>query len=221
MLERTLEPEVMESAEEAAAYDAMDHRAVNTLFVDDLLAQNPPEGEYLDIGTGSARIPIELCSRQAETETRVVAVDLSINMLEVARINVEIASLMDQILLGHIDAKQLPYESRRFLVVMSNSIVHHIPEPKTVVAEAVRVTSDDGLLFFRDLMRPRTIGELDDLVEMYAGEESDHAQKMFADSLHAALSLEEMRDLVSELGFTPETVQATSDRHWTWAARRT
>ena len=66
---------------------------------------------------------------------RVVAVDLSISMLEVARINVEIASLMDQILLGHIDAKQLPYESGRFSVVTSNSIIHHIPDPKTVIAE--------------------------------------------------------------------------------------
>lgn len=219
MLERTLEPEVMDSAEEAMAYDDMDHRAVNTLFVDDLLALDPPEGEYLDLGTGSARIPIELCGRQSHA--RVVAVDLSINMLDVARINVEIASLMDQILLGHVDAKQLPYESDRFSVVMSNSIVHHIPEPRTVIAEAVRVTADDGLLFFRDLMRPKTIGELDYLVEMYAANESDHGQQMFADSLHAALSLEEIRDLVAEHGFAAQTVQATSDRHWTWAARRT
>ena len=219
MLERTLEPEVMDTPEEATAYDDMDHRAVNTLFVDDLLKVDPPDGEYLDVGTGSARIPIELCSRQPDA--RVVAVDLSISMLEVARINVEIASLMDQILLGHIDAKQLPYESGRFSVVMSNSIVHHIPEPKSVIAEAVRVTSDNGLLFFRDLMRPRTIGELDYLVETYAGEESDHAKKMFADSLHAALSLDEMRALVAQHGFAVETVQATSDRHWTWAARRT
>ncbi len=37
MLPRTLEPEVMESAEEAVDYDQMDHSTVNQLFVNDLL----------------------------------------------------------------------------------------------------------------------------------------------------------------------------------------
>ena len=41
---------------------------------------------------------------------------------------------------------------------------------------------------------------------------------MFDDSLRAALSLSEVRAMVSSLGFEAETVQATSDRHWTWIA---
>src|SRR5438067_170240 len=36
-LERILEPEVMDSHEEASDYDAMDHSEVNRRFVDDLL----------------------------------------------------------------------------------------------------------------------------------------------------------------------------------------
>ncbi len=44
---------------------------------------------------------------------------------------------------------------------------------------------------------------------------------MFAASLHAALTLAEIRQLVAKLGFQPQTVQATSDRHWTWAAWKT
>jgi len=42
---------------------------------------------------------------------------------------------------------------------------------------------------------------------------------LFRDSLHAALTLEEIRSLVVELGYAAETVTMTSDRHWTWAAR--
>src|SRR6185312_6776635 len=38
MLTRVLEPEVMDSPQEAADYDAMDHQAVNRVFVDDFLA---------------------------------------------------------------------------------------------------------------------------------------------------------------------------------------
>ncbi len=38
MLDRVLEPEVMDTVEEAVDYDAMDHAEVNRRFVDDLLA---------------------------------------------------------------------------------------------------------------------------------------------------------------------------------------
>jgi hypothetical protein len=30
-----------------------------------------------------------------------------------------------------------------------------------------------------------------------------------------------MRALVAGLGFDPETVRQTTDRHWTWSARKT
>ena len=36
-MKRILEPEVMDTREEAEAYDTMDHSSVNRLFVDDLL----------------------------------------------------------------------------------------------------------------------------------------------------------------------------------------
>ena len=36
----------------------------------------------------------------------------------------------------------------------------------------------------------------------------------------AALTVEEMRGLVGQFGQPPETVRATSDRHWTWVARK-
>ena len=38
MIERVLEPEAMDTAEEVRQYDAMDHGAVNRQFVDDFLA---------------------------------------------------------------------------------------------------------------------------------------------------------------------------------------
>ena len=41
---------------------------------------------------------------------------------------------------------------------------------------------------------------------------------MFRESLHAALTLDEIREMVAEFGFDPNSVQLTSDRHWTWAA---
>jgi hypothetical protein len=58
MLNRTLEPEVMDTAADALDYDRMDHREVNRRFVDDFLAAAPDLSDVLDLGTGTAQIPI-------------------------------------------------------------------------------------------------------------------------------------------------------------------
>lgn len=222
-LNRILEPEVMDSDLEAQDYNAMDHSIVNDRFASDLLAAwnevgpvlaEDRDADVLDLGTGTAQIPIVLCKKW--DACRIMAADAAISMLEVARYNIEIASMIDRIQLMHVDAKELPYPNQHFDVVMSNSIIHHIPEPKCVLAEAVRVLRPGGLLFFRDLYRPDSLAELNRLVVAYAGSENEHSKKMFAESLHAALSLQEIRDLVASLGGDPKQVSATSDRHWTW-----
>ena len=219
MLSRVLEPEVMDSPEEALAYDAMDHSEVNRAFVGDFLAAGPVEGEILDLGTGTALIPIELCRRHEPV--RVLAIDLSTSMLNLAKGNVEVAGLTERIMLDRVDGKRLPYPDGRFAAVMSNSIIHHIPEPLSALAEAWRVLAPGGLIFVRDLLRPADNAEVERLVGLYAGGATDHQRQLFDDSLRAALSLEEVRDLVRRIGQPAENVAQTSDRHWTWSARKT
>jgi ubiquinone/menaquinone biosynthesis C-methylase UbiE len=214
MLSRVLEPEVMDSAEEARDYDAMDHGAVNRLFVADFLAIWDGHNPILDLGTGTAQIPIELC-RQAP-QAQVVAVDLADHMLALGRENVRAADFQERIRLERCDAKQLSYASASFAAVISNSIVHHIPEPRRVLAEIVRVLRPGGRLFVRDLLRPADEASLQHLVRTYAGDANDHQRQMFADSLHAALTLAELRDLIASLGCDPAGIAQTSDRHWTW-----
>jgi ubiquinone/menaquinone biosynthesis C-methylase UbiE len=149
-----------------------------------------------------------------------MAADAAVSMLELARYNVEVNSLTERIELAHVDAKKLPFDDAMFDVVMSNSIVHHIPEPIHVLREAVRVAKPGDLLFFRDLLRPESERELQHLVATYTAGANDHQQRMFAESLHAALSLDEIRGLISSVGFPADSVQQTSDRHWTWSACR-
>lgn len=220
-LKRVLEPEVMDSQEEARDYDQMDHAEVNQAFVADLLAfarQHDIEGlnDVLDLGTGTALIPIELC--QQTDNCRVMAVDLAASMLDLARYHVEAHGLIERITLAQVDAKQMGFDDGMFDVVISNSIVHHIPEPMVCLRELVRVVCEGGIVFVRDLARPCDLEALEKLVEMYAGKESGHAQQMFRESLHAALTVDEMSQLVNELGFDANSVQMTSDRHWTWTA---
>ena len=218
MLERVLEPELMDDPEEAQAYDDMDHEGVNKAFVQDFLQVAEGAAEILDLGTGTARIPIELC--RSDEECRVLASDAAVSMLEVAKINVAIEGFEGRILLHHGDSKQLDLADDMFDAVISNSLLHHLPEPRSAVDEMVRVVRPAGWLFVRDLLRPESAEQVEELVTTYAGQETDYSKQLFRQSLVAALSLDEIRTMVGEAGFDPSTVQQTTDRHWTWAASK-
>jgi ubiquinone/menaquinone biosynthesis C-methylase UbiE len=216
MLSRVLEPEVMNTPEEARDYDSMDHSQVNRVFVADFLAVWHGCNPILDVGAGTAQIPIELCRQSAAAS--VVAIDLAEEMLKIGRKNVRAAGLESRLRLECIDAKHMSYAAGSFAAVISNSIVHHIPEPKQVLAEMVRVLQPGGILFVRDLLRPIDAAHVNHLVEEYAAGANEHQKRMFAESLSAALTLDEVRSLILPLGFDPISVQLTSDRHWTWTA---
>jgi ubiquinone/menaquinone biosynthesis C-methylase UbiE len=220
MLPRVLEPEAMDTPEETRDYDAMDHAAVNAQFVADFLAAHGPcrGGELLDVGTGPARIPIALC--RADPHAWVLGIDLAEHMLQCARRNVAEAGLSGRIRCQRADAKVLPYPEGTFEAVLCNTIVHHIPEPARVLAEMARVVAPGGTLFVRDLARPDTAEDVARLVEQYAGAESPAARALFEASLHAALTLDEVRGLVQMLRRPEEGVTMTSDRHWTWVWKR-
>jgi ubiquinone/menaquinone biosynthesis C-methylase UbiE len=220
VLQRVLEREAMDTPDEARVYDAMAHAAVNDLFVAEFLAAHGQcrGGAVLDVGTGPARIPIALC--RADPRANVLGIDLARHMLDRARGNVEEAGLSDRIKLEHVDAKGVPYPDGQFEAVISNSIVHHIADPTPALAEMARLVAPGGTLFVRDLRRPDDPASLAALVWAYAAEESESARELFAASLGAALTIEEMRGLVAARGLRPEDVTISSDRHWTWIWRR-
>ena len=139
MLERVLEPEVMDSPEEAQDYNAMDHSQVNRVFVTDFLAVWNGLGPILDLGTGTALIPIEFCRQSPVGE--IVGIDAAVHMLRVGRKNIKQAGLEARLQLTLVDAKQMPYSDGEFPALMSNSIIHHIPEPFGVFAELARVAA--------------------------------------------------------------------------------
>lgn len=224
VIPRVLEPEVMDTAEEAEDYDAMDHATVNGVFCDDLLSRRPDPAWVLDVGTGTARIALALCERSSTV--RVVATDLADHMLRVAAKNVQNAGMSERILLRKDDAKALAPFPEPFDVVCSNSVVHHIPEPEKALAAWWSRVPAGALFFVRDLLRPDTLGEVDALVEKYSGTRpSDSTQAasfdrqvgLFHASLCAALRLDEVRAIAVSLGMPESAVRATSDRHFTLA----
>ena len=219
-LHRILEPEVMDTLEEAFEYDSMDHSQVNEVFCSDFFAaRNLNDGvQVLDVGTGTAQIPIAMCKRNSGL--KITAIDLAESMLTLGNKNIQTARLEDSITLVQVDSKKMPYPDESFDQVVSNSIIHHIPNPVECFKEMIRVTKKDGLLFIRDLLRPFSLVELQNIVNLHAGDATPKQKQLFTDSLHASLSLAEVREMVKRFGFEAFTVIQSSNRHWTFTARK-
>lgn len=212
-MQRSLEPEVMDSWEEAVEYDAMDFSQVNAAFAQRAVDLGPPEGKVLDAGTGTARIPVLIC--QQRPQWQITAIDLAKNMLDIGSQHVEKAGLQTQILLECVDAKHLPYPDENFDLVISNSLVHHLPDPLPFLLEIKRVLKPNGGILLRDLIRPIDEEAVNNLVKSIGTEYSTHQKQLFRDSLHAAFTLDEVDRLISAAGLLNVRIYQSSDRHWT------
>jgi ubiquinone/menaquinone biosynthesis C-methylase UbiE len=212
MLERVLEPEVMDTEEDAREYAAIDNASVNEEFAARAVELAPGRGALLDVGTGPGHIAVLIA--QKAPGLRVVAIDLADSMLVLARETVRQAGLEGRVRVCRADAKCTDYANEEFDMVVSNSVVHHIPHPGTFFAEIGRLGRPGGGLFVKDLHRPASEEEHRALVERYASDCTPHQRKLFADSLRAALTCEEVEAMCREAGLTGVSIGRTSDRHW-------
>ena len=222
MIARVLEPEAMETAEEVRQYDAMDHSAVNARFVEDFLAAHGPcrgatcsTSEPARPGSRS-RWHLPIHSRECwrlTSRMRCSSRPPSTSMGPDCRA----ASAVTWAMRSRCSTR---FGEGSFEAVISNTIIHHIPEPEPVLDDMARLVAHRGTLFVRDLARPASQDEIVRLADTYAGGETPSARALFEASLGAALTLEEIRSIVSGLGHDPKEVSMTSDRHWTWIWRR-
>lgn len=138
-----------------------------------------PNGEVedlLDIGTGTGRV-IEILGPRVR---RAVGVDLSHEMLTVARSNLERAQLRN-CLVRHGDMYQLPLQSGSFDAVTIHQVLHFAERPGEVIGEAARVLRPGGRLivvdfdkheleFLRDEQAHRWLGFREDEVAGWFGQ---------------------------------------------------
>lgn len=102
-------------------------------------------GSHLDIGTGTGRL-LELLAPQTQ---HAVGVDLSFDMLAVARANLEQAGHL-HVQLRPGDVYALPFDRDTFDVVTIHQVLHYLEEPGRAIAEAARVLAPGGRLLIVD-----------------------------------------------------------------------
>jgi ubiquinone/menaquinone biosynthesis C-methylase UbiE len=212
-MHRVLEPEYMDTVDEAQSYASMDHSTVNGLFVDRFLALGGGAcRKVIDLGTGPGDIPF-LLARRSSIPT-ILGVDAAETMLQLARPAAIRAGLDARVTFARADVKALPYPEGAFDGVFSNTILHHIPEPVVFVREAARVLQKGGVLLIRDLYRPSDLAEAKRLVALHAGSAPKDHQQLLLQSLCAALTLDEAVQVAKAAGIGHAKVAMNSDRHY-------
>jgi ArsR family transcriptional regulator len=143
-------------ATQAAEYfraNAAQWDRIRSLYIDEteveaaLLELLPAEGVHnlLDIGTGTGRM-LEVFAPRAR---RAVGVDLSREMLAVARVNLERADLRN-CAIRQGDMYQLPLAGASFDAVLIHQVLHYAERPADAIAEAARVLRPGGRLVIID-----------------------------------------------------------------------
>lgn len=209
-MERVLEPEVMDTVEEADEYDAMDHAAPNEAFVARLVELGAA-GAMLDVGCGPGHVAV-LAAERCPGAT-ILGVDLARTMLAHAERHRAASPHADRIRFELADAKGLPYPDATFDTVFSNTILHHIPDPRPFLSELRRVLRPGGVLLVRDLFRPASVARADALVAEHAADANANQRALFHASLCAAFTPDELRTLAAECGLADAAVVVDTDRH--------
>jgi ArsR family transcriptional regulator len=113
-----------------------------------LLAALPERmGALLDIGTGTGRL-LELASPRAD---RALGVDMSRDMLALARARLAERGLADRAAVRQADMYRLPFADAAFDAVALQMVLHYAEDPAAALAEAARVLKPGGTLLIADL----------------------------------------------------------------------
>lgn len=208
-----LEPELMDQFDEVEAYAAADFREVNARFASHVmeLAGERSTLDVLDIGCGPAEATIAITV--ARPGWRVVGVDASEPMLAIARERAAAAKCGLNVSFQLADAKALPTSLGQFDLVISNSLLHHLPDPAGLWHSIKRIARSGTTVFLRDLARPTDNAAARRIVETHAGKESALLKDEFHRSLLAAFTPEEVRDQLRAAGLATLVVERSSDRH--------
>lgn len=213
-MERVPEPELMEDPAQARAYAEADFEAPHSMFIElcrERLGANLPGRRVLDLGCGPADVTLRFA--EAFPDTELIGVDGSEAMLALGREAIAARGLERRIELVCARVPGPRFSQRRFDVIISNSLLHHLAR----AADLWRALRDNAAagaaVFVMDLRRPASHARTQELVEQYASEEPEILRRDFFNSLCAAYTLEEVVSQLRASQLPYLTAEAVFDRH--------
>lgn len=215
-MKRRLEPELMDTVEQARAYASADFTESNTLFMRLLEEQQPGElvgARAMDLGCGPADIVIRFLRRY--TKASCDALDGSQPMLDLAQADID--ALPGVARRARLVRDLLPsatLERTAYDLILSNSLLHHLHQPRVLWDTVQAVAKPGALVLIMDLMRPASAGWAAALVQSYARDEAEVLKQDFLNSLFAAFEPAEVAEQLKAAGLDDQLgVHVVSDRH--------
>ncbi len=215
-MQRITEPELMDDAEQAAAYAAADFSAPNALFIESLLALQPDLNHLsvLDIGCGPGDICLALAAQFPDA--CICGIDGSVAMLDIARQkrddrNSGLHGGGPEFLHYVLPEHDLPAASVD--VILSNSLLHHLHEPQVLWQSVIGLGRPGCRVCVMDLLRPDSIRQAREIVNRHAAGEHEVLKRDFYHSLLAAFRPAEVQDQLVAASLSQLEVRVVSDRH--------
>ena len=213
-MKRIIEPELMSDKEQAIAYANANFEEPHNHFLELLRYSIEKKiifsGNVIDLGTGTADIAIRLA--KTYPSFNIDAVDGSISMLHEAKKAINKANLRNRIKLVHTLIQETVIMEKEYVVVMSNSLLHHLHNPMDLW-DLVKKMKGTPIIFIMDLARPKNKEVVEELVNKYAREEPKILQRDFRNSLKAAFTPDEVTSQLQHAGLSSLKVSTVSDRH--------
>lgn len=210
----------MNDAAQALAYAQADFSEPNAAFVEHVSAVLPERGcgTILDLGCGPGDITLRLA--KVFPDAHVIGVDGAGAMLALAREALAAnPALAPRVGFVHAMLGALPQGIAGVDAVVSNSLLHHLPDPALLWSVATRVARRGAALVVMDLARPSSVEDAGRIVATHAAGEPAVLREDFHNSLLAAYTPGEVRLQLAAAGLAGVEVRTVSDRHWLAAGR--
>lgn len=213
MMDRILEPELMDDPQQAEVYAHADFKEENQGFVERFKEYFPEfgQGTVLDLGCGPADIPIRFAKLYPDCQ--VIGIDASAPMIRLGEQTVKDAGLTDRITL-RCERYEEVAGARIADAAISNSLLHHLPNPLQFWQKLRQLVKPGAPVLVMDLLRPESPEAAQAIVDQYAANEPDILRRDFYNSLLAAFTEDEIGSQLARMNLTRLLIDIPDDRHW-------
>ena len=213
-MERIVEPELMEDAAQARAYAAADFEGAHSAIMRCFARWLPEVGgafDAVDLGCGDAEVTVRLA--KMHRCARIVGVDGSREMLHHTRKRLARERLAKRVRLVEAVLPRMPLHASGYDLILSNSLLHHLHEPRVLWDVVRRLGKPSARVFIADLSRPASRACATALVERHAAREAPVLKRDFHNSLLAAFTPREIERQLERARLAHLSVKRIDDYH--------
>jgi len=216
-MQRRLEPELMNGDVQVQAYAAADFSSGDLATIEgiqQLLARTSPLPHnplVVDLGCGPGNITLRLAEQFPQA--RIVGIDGAEAMLSLARQRAQQQKLDIAFICQTLQEAALGSLLGKADLIVSNSLLHHLHQPDLLWTVTQALASPGCRVFHRDLRRPHSDAEVQQLLLKHLSSAPEVLQHDFAASLAAAFEPREVTEVLHRLGLDQLTVLAEDDRY--------